>query len=117
MARPVLKRLIAAAYSDPAVWDNMYMKSMLYRFLLCVPYTMMATMTPAGTLTAPAVVSHTGHLLDIIQLPNTEVRPICTRWVRWSYKRLMELAQLLKHHRPAAAALARALRHTQRNEE
>lgn len=37
MTRPILKRLVVAAeYNDPTVWDDMYTKSLLYRFLLCV---------------------------------------------------------------------------------
>lgn len=84
---------------------------MVYRILLVVPFSATSLRpTPAGAPGAPRLVLVTSLLFDAIVWPNNTLRPICTLWVNWSYKRIMKLANILNRLRPQAVA-SRAPRH------
>ena len=51
-----------------------------------------------------------GIMFDNLVLPNNAVRPICTRWVGWSSKRLLELARVVTGLRVVAVHARRSSR-------
>jgi len=102
-----LRRLIRAAQNNEDIWSNTYVQSMLYRILLVVPFSARSLLpTPIGVPRAPGIVLVTSLLFDNIVWPNNTLRPICTLWVNWSYKRIMKLANTLNVLRPQIAAAA-----------
>ena len=101
---------VRAARNDPAVWGNAYMQAMVYQTLLALPFSIYAlTYRPQGVV-PPLVVQHMAMLYQGTVLPNNEMRPLATRWVMWSAKRLLQLASILKVLRTASKEQARALR-------
>jgi hypothetical protein len=74
-------------------WDDPYVRAMVYQMLLAMPFSSyMVARKQQADPEAPAVVRRAALLFDLTVLPNNELRPLATRWVNWSYKRLSSLA-------------------------
>jgi len=97
--KPHLKAALNAALSiadTPAAWNDPYMRAMVYQMLLAMPFSSyMVARKQLADPVPPAVVVRAAMVFDLTVLPNNELRPLATRWVNWSYKRLCSLAGIV----------------------
>jgi hypothetical protein len=105
-----LKPALIAVRSQTDPWANTHMQAMLYRILLCVPFSVKAL--PANRTGLPSVVGLAALLFDTMVLPNNSLRDMCTKWVNWSARRLLKLSRIVRalraHATPVVAGAVTA---------